>query len=115
LRNHYRNLYDDQIVAIAKTGGVIGVVFYPTFLSSSRNVDISTVIKHIDYIVNLVGIDYVALGSDFDGIESTPVGLEDVSKFPNLTMALLKHGYSNSDVKKILGENFLRVFRQVCH
>jgi membrane dipeptidase len=115
LRNHYRNLYDDQIVAIANTGGVIGVVFYPTFLSSSRNVDISTVIKHIDYIVNLVGIDYVALGSDFDGIESTPVGLEDASKFPDLTMALLKHGYSNTEVKKILGENFLRVFRQVCH
>jgi membrane dipeptidase len=115
LRNHYRNLYDDQIVAIANTGGVIGVVFYPAFLSSSGRVNITTVIKHIDYIVNLVGIDYVALGSDFDGIGSTPVGLEDVSKLPDLTMALLNHGYSNTDVKKILGKNFLRVFRQVCH
>jgi len=115
LNDHYRNLYDDQIRAIASTGGVIGVVFYPPFLAPYGRVDISTVIKHIDHIVNLVGIDHVALGSDFDGIETTPMGLENVSKFPELTLALLKHGYSNSDVKKILGENFLRVFRQVCH
>ncbi|MCU0646343.1 MAG: dipeptidase [bacterium] len=115
LRNHYRNLYDDQIVAIANSGGVIGVVFYPYFLSSSGTTNIATVIKHIDHIVKLVGIDYVALGSDFDGIGSTPVGLSDVSKLPALTMALLKAGYSNAEVKKILGGNFLRVFRQVCH
>ncbi|HEX9974727.1 MAG TPA: membrane dipeptidase, partial [bacterium] len=115
LRNHYRNLYDDQIVAIANSGGVIGVVFYPYFLSSGGTTNISTVIKHINYIVNLVGIDHVAIGSDYDGIESTPIGLEDVSKLPALTMALLKAGYSNANVKKILGENFLRVFREVCH
>ena len=115
LRDHYRNLYDNQIVAIANTGGVIGVVFYPSFLSPSRHADIETVKAHIDHIVHLVGIDHVALGSDFDGISSTPVGLEDVSQLPHLTMALLKHGYSNAEVKKILGENFLRVFREVCH
>lgn len=115
LRDHFRNLYDDQIVAIARTGGVIGVVFYPQFLSSSGNANINTVIAHIDYIVRLVGIDHVALGSDFDGISDTPIGLEDVSHLPDLTMALLKHGYSNAEVKKILGENFLRVLRQVCH
>jgi len=114
LRNHYRNLYDNQIVAIANSGGVIGVVFYPYFLASSGTTTINTVIKHIDYIVNLVGIDHVAIGSDYDGIGSTPVGLEDVSKLPDLTLALLKHGYSNAEVKKILGENFLRVFQQVC-
>lgn len=115
LREHYRNLYDDQIRAIANTGGVIGVVFYPAFLSSSGRADIKTVIAHINYIVNLVGIDHVALGSDFDGIGSTPVGLEDVSRLPDLTLELLKHGYSNAEVKKILGENFLRVFREVCN
>lgn len=115
LRNHYRNLTDDQIQAIAQSGGVIGVVFYPYFLSySSSSVNISTVIAHIDYIVDLVGIDYVALGSDFDGIEIVPKGLENVSKFPDLTMALLEHGYSREDVEKILGLNFMRVFRQVC-
>ncbi len=114
LRNHYRNLYDEQIIAIANSGGVIGVVFYPSFLSTSSTVRIDTVIKHIDYIKNLVGIDHVALGSDFDGIEKVVVGLEDVSKFPDLTMALLKKGYSYEDVKKILGGNFMRVFKQVC-
>jgi membrane dipeptidase len=77
-------------------------------------VNIDTVIRHIDYIKNLAGIDHVALGSDFDGIEITPVGLEDVTKFPSLTLALLKRGYSSEDVKKILGENYMRVFRSVC-
>jgi membrane dipeptidase len=114
LRNHYRNLYDSQIIDIANTGGVIGVVFYPPFLTSSSSANIDTVIKHIDYIKNLVGIDHVAIGSDFDGIGSTPIGLEDVSKFPALTLRLLERGYSQQDVEKILGGNFMRVFEQVC-
>ncbi len=114
IRNHYRNLTDDQIRAIAATGGVIGVVFYPTFLSSSGSVTVETVFDHIDHIKNLVGVDYVALGSDFDGIERTPVGLEDVSRFPALTTTMLSHGYSRSEVRKILGENFMRVLGSVC-
>ncbi|HTY37655.1 MAG TPA: membrane dipeptidase [Bacteroidota bacterium] len=114
VRNHYRNLTDAQIRTIAQRGGVIGVVFYPTFLVSSGTARLENVIQHIDYIKNLVGIDYVALGSDFDGIETTPVGLEDVSKFPAITEALLQRGYSKQDVRKILGENFMRVFRAVC-
>jgi membrane dipeptidase len=114
LRNHHRNLYDEQIIAIANSGGVIGVVFYPSFLSSiSQSVTINTVVQHIDYIVGLVGIDHVAIGSDFDGIESTPSGLEDVSKFPALTQRLLQVGYTHEDVYKILGGNILRVFNQV--
>lgn len=116
LRNHTRNLTDDQIIKIAQSGGVIGVVFYTSFLSSASrsSVNIDTVIKHIDYIKNLVGIDYIAIGADYDGGITAPVGLEDVSKMPALTLALLKHGYSPADVRKILGENFLRVFKQVC-
>lgn len=114
LNNNTRNLTDAQIDSIAKRGGVIGVVFYPSFLSSRGIATIDTVIKHIDYIKNRVGIDYVAIGSDWDGIESTPVGLEDVSKLPNLTTALLRHGYSIPDVMKILGGNYLRVFKQIC-
>jgi membrane dipeptidase len=114
LNNHYRNLNDFQIDSIAAHGGVIGVVFYPTFLSARRTATIDTVIKHIDYIRNLVGVDYIAIGSDYDGIETVPVGLEDVSKMPNLTAALLKKGYSIADVHKILGGNYLRVFKQVC-
>ncbi|MCX6149108.1 MAG: membrane dipeptidase [Ignavibacteriales bacterium] len=114
LNHHYRNLTDNQIINIAKSGGIIGVVFYTSFLSKFRSVNIDTVIKHIDYIKNLVGVDYISLGSDFDGGIDAPDGLEDVSKFPNLTLALLKHGYTIPEVKKILGENYLRVFKKVC-
>jgi membrane dipeptidase len=114
LHDHYRNLYDDQITAIANTGGVIGVVFYYPFLSGNSK-SIQQVVDHIDYIKNLVGIDHVALGSDFDGIGNSLItGLEDVSKFPNLTLELLKKGYSREDIEKILGGNCMRVFNQVC-
>ncbi len=114
LRNHTRNLYDWQIQDIANSGGVIGVFFYPPFLNGTSNATIQDVINHIDYIKNLVGIDYVAIGSDFDGIGITPFGLEDVSKFPALTEALFNRGYSREDVEKILYKNFRRVFSQVC-
>jgi len=115
VRNHYRNLYDDQIRAIADGGGVVGVVFYPPFLVNSGEASIANVIQHIDYIVNLVGIDFVAIGSDFDGIGTNTVrGLYDTSTFPDLTLALLEHGYSRDDLAKILGKNFQRVFEQVC-
>jgi len=72
----------------------------------------SALIAHIDYLVHMVGIDHVAIGSDFDGIESAPLGLEDVSKFPLLTRELLLHGYSKSDVAKIMGGNFLRLLQE---
>lgn len=114
LHDHYRNLYDDQIRAIANTGGVIGVVFYYPFLSGNSK-SIQQVVDHIDYIKNLVGIDHVSLGSDFDGIGNSLItGLEDVSKFPNLTLELLKKGYSREDIEKILSGNCMRVFNQVC-
>lgn len=72
---------------------------------------LETVIDHIDYIVNLVGDDYVALGSDFDGITMTPAGLRTAKDFPKITKALLKRGYSHASIKKILGENVMRVWR----
>ena len=114
VHDHYRNLYDWQIQNIANSGGVIGVVFYPYFLNGTANASIEDVIEHIDYIVNLVGTDYVAIGSDFDGIEVVPSGLEDTSKFPALTLALLEHGYTEHEIAKFLGGNFRRVFEQVC-
>ncbi len=116
LCDHYRNLYNNQIIAIANSGGVIGIVFYPPYLSSSGHASITTVVNHIDHIVNLVGVDYVALGSDFDGIgNNTVYGLNNVTKFPDLTLALLRRGYSQSEVEKILGLNFMRVFEEVSH
>ena len=70
------------------------------------------VADHIDHVVKVAGIDHVGYGSDFDGVTSLPVGLEDVSRFPYLTAELLRRGYSDTDVRKILGGNLLRVMRQ---
>lgn len=72
---------------------------------------LSLLVDHIDYIVKLVGVDFVGLGSDFDGIESSPKGLDGVQDFPKITAELLKRGYSEKDIAKILGGNFLRVFK----
>ena len=76
--------------------------------------DIKDVVEHINHVVQLVGVDYVGLGSDFDGVgDSLPTGLKDVSYYPNLIYKLLKKGYSEEDVRKICGENLLRVWSQV--
>jgi membrane dipeptidase len=69
------------------------------------------VIDHIDHVVQIAGVDAVGIGSDYDGIGCVPTGLEDVSKYPNITRALLERGYSAGDVRKILGGNLLRVMR----
>jgi membrane dipeptidase len=74
---------------------------------------IDDVVAHIDHVVKVAGIDHVGIGSDFDGISDSPQGLEDESKMPALTGALLKRGYSEADIKKIMGGNFLRVIRAV--
>ena len=73
---------------------------------------LSKLIDHIDHIVKVAGIDHVGLGADFDGANDFPEGARDVSMFPNITYELLKRGYSEQDIRKILGENFLRVFAQ---
>lgn len=158
---HNRNLTDDQIRAIAKNGGMIGINFFNAYLSkkwtdvsdsmykargpeidsirtlykgdddkrheamkpfyndlnkalAGAKVDVGTVVDHIDYIVKLVGPDYVGFGSDFDGVPSLPDGLTDCSMVPNITKELVARGYSDTDIKKILGGNFMRVFHQVC-
>jgi len=67
----------------------------------------------IDHIVRIAGIEHVGIGSDFDGVRMVPRGLEDVSKMPDLTTILLKHGYSEDDIRKVMGGNFLRVVREV--
>jgi len=112
--NHQRNLKDEQIRAIAAKGGVIGVNFYPRYLNNSGEASIDDVIAHIDHIAEVGGVDCVALGSDFDGIEKTPKGLEDASRMGDIAGRLRDRGYSSGDVEKIMGGNFLRVFREVC-
>ena len=115
VNNHNRNLSDEHIKEIARRGGVIGAVFYPSFLNNTDHATVADVIKHINYIRHLTGsVDHIALGSDFDGIDFTPDGLENVSKFPNLTKALFEEGYNAEEITKILGGNALRVFRTIC-
>jgi membrane dipeptidase len=78
---------------------------------------LSVLIDHIDHIAKIAGIDYVGIGSDFDGVPllGVPEGMEDISKLPNITIELMKRGYSDADIKKVLGENFLRVMAAVEH
>jgi membrane dipeptidase len=73
-------------------------------------VPLSVLIDHIDHMVKVAGIDHVGLGSDFDGVDALPEGIDGVDSFPKITLELLKRGYKEDDVLKILGENFLRVF-----
>ncbi|MGK9117494.1 dipeptidase [Olivibacter jilunii] len=145
---HYRNLTDQQIKAIAKNGGVIGVNFYADFLDPTfrRNVSLlyakhisstdslpvsidkkyrllpvqvrqqlapplSLVVDHINYLVQVAGIDHVGIGADFDGMDATPAGLADVGEYPHLTEALIACGYTDEMIKKIWGGNVLRVLR----
>lgn len=78
------------------------------------NATVEDVVDHIDRMVDLVGSEYVGLGSDFDGIWLPPAGLEDCSKFSNLTEELVKRKYRDNDIENVLGRNFLRVFEEVC-
>jgi membrane dipeptidase len=83
---------------------------YPAEAAALRP-PLSLLIDHLDYIVKMIGIDHVGMGSDFDGIESAPKELDDITGFPLITKALLERGYSKKDIKKILGGNFMRLFK----
>lgn len=93
----------------AKLNEVYNKVF-TTMLEPYRPT-LSQVVDHIDYIVKLVGDDYVGLGSDFDGVSSLPLGLEDVTTYPKITEELIRRGYSKKSIKKILGGNVMRVMK----
>ena len=71
----------------------------------------SMLLDHLDYIVKMIGVDHVGLGSDFDGVNSLPQQLDDVTTYPLITKALIERGYSKKDIRKILGGNFLRLLK----
>ncbi|MHA1977152.1 MAG: dipeptidase [Candidatus Hodarchaeales archaeon] len=109
-----RNLTDDQLELIASTDGVVGINFYPKFLSMvPEKASIDDVIKHINHITDLIGSEHVGLGSDFDGIATTPLGLEDARKMKDLVPLLDKEGFSKKEVNNIMGGNFDRIFRKI--
>ncbi len=111
-----RNYTDDQIKAVADSGGLIGVNFYVGFLRSDGkddpNTSLSEIVRHIDRIVNLVGIDHVALGSDFDGAR-IPVELQNAAGLQKIIKLLSQSGYSQSEIKKIASKNWLKVIQNI--
>jgi len=111
---HARNCDDDMIKAIADHGGVLGMNYAPSFVKEGgEGATVEGMVDHIDHIVKLVGPDHVGLGSDYDGIGNPPKGIETVDKTPNVTRVLVKRGYSDEDILKILGGNHMRVFKKV--
>lgn len=145
---HYRNLKDEQLRAVARNGGVVGINFYSAFLSKEYGdaseairgryyelreqykddqegfrrelrklsegmpeVPISLLVDHIEHVAKVAGVDHVGLGSDFDGISAAPEGIDDVTDLVWIVIELRNRGWSEIDLRKFLGENFLRVIK----
>ncbi|KAG5314405.1 DPEP2 Dipeptidase, partial [Pseudoatta argentina] len=112
--NSSRNVPDDILKQLADNGGLVMVTFYNYFVKCGPQASVSDVAEHIYYIRNLIGVDYIGVGGDFDGINKTPRGLEDVSKYPELFAELLRSGkWDVLELKKVAGLNLLRVLTQV--
>lgn len=107
---HWRNIDDDQLRAVASSGGVVGVIFVPDFLGGPG---LDAVIAHMRHIADVVGEDHVALGSDYDGMVRPPAELADVSMLPNLTDALIAAGWTRERIGKVLRGNVMRVLREM--
>ena len=109
LKPHGRNLTDEQLLAIAKLGGVINVVFCRYFIGDEHS-GVSELVDHIEHIVRVVGDDHVGLGSDFDGA-TMPVDLVDISEMGKVKIELEKRGFTQEAIRKIMGLNNLRVLK----
>ncbi|MEM7414999.1 MAG: dipeptidase [Gemmatimonadota bacterium] len=112
LHDHPRNVPDQVLRRLPANGGVVMVTFVPSFLTRNDEATIGDVADHIEHIAEIAGVDHVGIGSDFDGIASTPVGLEDVSTFPALLAELSRRGWSDEDLRKVAGENVMRAWRE---
>ena len=138
-----RNLTDEQIKRVAEMGGVIGLNGFPPFVADTTRPTLDDLLNHMDYMAELVGIDHIGIGIDFEYIDESmqatslahynyfvktgqwnpkdyppppyyyPQGLDDPRYFPNLTKALLERGYSEAETKQVLGGNFMRVYSQI--
>jgi len=109
-----RNMDDDMLRTLAKNGGVIQVCFLNAYVKKQdpNTATVSDVVDHIDHIVRVAGINHVGIGSDFDGGGGV-IGCSDVSQMKNITFELLKRGYTIRDIRKIWGENLMRVMKKV--
>ena len=112
LCNHPRNLTDDQLKALAAKGGVAQVTLYSGFLREEGPATIQDAIEHLNHMVNITGIEHVGIGTDFDG-DGGIIGCASASELINFTRCLLKERYSEEDIRRIWGGNFLRVMKEV--
>nr|XP_056718379.1 dipeptidase 1 [Euleptes europaea] len=110
---HRRNVPDDVLRRVRETHGLVMVNFYNDYVSCSSEATLSQVADHMDYIKHVAGTEAVGLGGDYDGVGRVPVGLEDVSKYPDLVAELLRRNWTESDVRGTLAGNLLRVLREV--
>ena len=125
----WRNVTDKQIQALADKGGVMGIAFLKPFVTS-EDATLNHIITHVEHVIDLVGVDHVGIGTDFVdyatpenqmllgekhplGAELVVKGVENIKMIPNFTAALMREGYSEEEISKILGGNFLRVFKNV--
>ncbi|AYF53670.1 membrane dipeptidase [Clostridium botulinum C] len=113
ITNHPRNLTDDMIKIISEKGGIIGINFFGKFLGGGNFSKIDDMLRHINYIRNIGGIDVLSLGSDFDGIDSI-LEIPNIANIDKLIYALKLHGFSENDIEKIFYKNALRVIKEVC-
>ncbi len=113
LCGHCRNLTDDQLKALFQAGGYVGVNFYPYFLNDEGKADLDTVCDHVLYMLELGGENHVGFGSDFDGIECKPAGLDGPQSFPNLLDRLRGRGLDDGLIGKIAGGNLLAYYDRI--
>lgn len=112
LCNHPRNLTDDQLKALAARGGVAQVTLYNGFLKEQGTATLMDAMNHLNHMVNVMGVEHVGIGTDFDG-DGGIVGCASASELINFTRSLLKERYSEEDIRRIWGGNFLRVMEEV--
>ncbi|XP_035275413.1 dipeptidase 1 [Anguilla anguilla] len=113
LCQHKRNVPDRILKKVRDKKGIVMVNFYNDYVTCSETANLSQVADHFDHIKNVAGPSVIGFGGDYDGVTRVPQGLEDVSKYPDLVAELLRRGWNDSEVKAALGENLLRVFREV--
>nr|KAF6271077.1 dipeptidase 1 [Myotis myotis] len=113
LCEHRRNVPDDVLQLVKQTGSLVMVNFYNDYVACKREANLSQVADHLDHIKKVAGAGAVGFGGDFDGVTRLPVGLEDVSKYPNLVAELLRRQWTEAEVRGALADNLLRVFEAV--
>jgi membrane dipeptidase len=111
---HVRNVTDKVLVKLKSNRGLLMVSLIPTLTATDPSTaTVTNIVDHMQHTASLIGYEHVGIGSDFDGMSHTVIGLEDVSKYPALVVEMLKRGIREHDIRSVLGENIIRVFRRV--